>query len=210
MRVVCISDTHGHFPVVPRGDVLVHTGDYSKGRGSHTETLQFYRWLGSLPFEYIVTTPGNHDIIEQDEPDLCAEIALNNNVYRLVDQSVTVNGLKFYGSPWQPSFGHSWAFNLPRGSDAIKKKWSEIPKDTNVLLTHGPPEGILDLTRRLDHAGCSDLANRALGLLDLKLHVFGHIHESYGMMMYGPATFVNASTCSLRYTPDHEPIVIDL
>ena len=210
MRIVCISDTHGHFPSLPEGDVLVHTGDYSSGRGSPEETLAFYRWIGSQPFDRVFTVPGNHDLKEETMPNWCAEVARNNMVSRLVDQAWHFNGINFYGSPWQPSFGHGWAFNLPRYGGELRDKWKAIPDSTDVLLTHGPLFSVLDLTRRLDNAGCKDLGYRVQELAQLKLHVFGHIHESYGETIIGKTHFVNASSCDLRHKLVNLPIVIDL
>lgn len=57
----------------------------------------------------------------------------------LEDQSVEINGVKIYGSPWQPLY-HDWAFQLEKG-EQIKRMWDLIPPDVDVLLTHGPPTG---------------------------------------------------------------------
>ncbi len=55
----------------------------------------------------------------------------------LEDSSITLYGINIYGSPWQPFFCN-WAFNLPRGEE-LASKWSAIPQETDVLLTHGAP-----------------------------------------------------------------------
>jgi len=90
---------------------------------------------------------------------------------------VIIEGVKFYGSPWQPRF-FDWAFNLDRGEE-IKKKWDLIPMDTDVLITHGPPYGILDLTHEGEKVGCEELMKAVLRVQP-KIHIFGHIHEAYG------------------------------
>lgn len=212
MRIVCISDTHGYFPKLPEGDVLVHTGDYSAGRGSKEETLAFYRWIGGQPFDYLLTVPGNHDLVEERDQHWCGQVAANQNVIRLVDEAVTLEGINFYGSPYQPAFGYGWAFNLPRSGTKLYYKWNAIPDNTDVLLTHGPPYGVLDLTRRMDHAGCEVLDIRVQELMrsQLKLHVFGHIHESCGETYVGATHFVNASSRSIKYNIGHPPIVVDI
>jgi Icc-related predicted phosphoesterase len=114
-------------------------------------------------------------------------------------------------SPWQPEFG-AWAFNLKRNSKEIRSIWEKIPINTDILITHGPPYGILDLSVGKDHAGCQALYER-VRVIKPKLHVFGHIHEAYGKQQGGKqqsTIFVNASTCSIRYQPVQAPIVIEL
>ena len=121
-----------------------------------------------------------------------------------------LEGLKFWGSPWTPVF-FNWAFNLERG-DAIAERWGRIPDDTDVLITHGPPAGILDKIispTGIICPGCDDLAERVAGL-SLKLHIFGHIHEGYGQEQIGDCLHVNASTCNDSFKPLNPPIVIDL
>ncbi len=119
-------------------------------------------------------------------------------------------GIKFYGSPHQPAYGQGWAFNMERNSEEIRSKWSAIPDDTDVLITHGPPLGFQDLCSNGDHGGCEDLLKEVVGRIKPKYHVFGHIHEAYGMASNGETTFVNASTCTLEgYEPINFPIVID-
>jgi Icc-related predicted phosphoesterase len=122
-----------------------------------------------------------------------------------------IDGLKIYGSPWQPRF-FDWAFNLNRGPE-MAEKWKLIPDETNILITHGPPNGILDEVPRAygsENAGCEELRKRIQDLPDLKLHVFGHIHCGYGMHKEAGVTFINASNCDESYKPSQPPIVIDL
>ncbi|MCU0866457.1 MAG: metallophosphoesterase, partial [Planctomycetes bacterium] len=125
----------------------------------------------------------------------------------LEDSEVTVDGVRIWGSPWQPWF-YDWAFNLERGP-AIAAKWDRIPAGIDVLVTHGPPAGILDRTDQGDAVGCADLL-AAVRRVRPKLHVFGHIHEAYGTLEQDGVRFVNASNCSVRYRPVQPPIVVDL
>ncbi len=135
-----------------------------------------------------------------------AEALLDGCGY-LRDGAVTIEGVAFYGSPWQPAF-LGWAFNLDRG-EALAAKWRAIPDDTDVLITHGPPAGIGDLCSNGDHAGCSDLLARVREVKP-RYHLFGHIHEGYGVYPEGETTFVNASICTASYQPTQAPIVVDL
>jgi Icc-related predicted phosphoesterase len=87
--------------------------------------------------------------------------------------------------------------------------WARIPETTDVLLTHGPPMGILDRTSRGERVGCEAL-REAVARVRPRLHVFGHIHEAYGTHEEAGTLFVNPSTCTLRYRPTQAPIVVEL
>jgi Icc-related predicted phosphoesterase len=189
-RIVCVSDTHARhrLTAVPGGDVLVHAGDLTR-RGKLEDVEEFDRWLGTLPHPVKVVICGNHDFCFQDRP---AEArALVRNATYLEDSGCEAGGLTFWGSPWQPWFG-GWAFNLPRGEE-LARVWAKIPDRVDVLLTHGPPEGILDRTNHGENAGCADLLRRVYEVRP-RLHVFGHIHEAAGRLDADGTVFVNASS----------------
>jgi hypothetical protein len=114
--------------------------------------------------------------------------------------------IKIYGTPWQPWF-HDWAFNVAR--DKISPYWDKIPLDTDILITHGPPMGILDLTLYGDTPGCASLLTY-VEKIKPALHVFGHIHEAYGTTRQADTMFVNASVCTRRYIPSNKPVIVDL
>ncbi|MDM7921771.1 MAG: metallophosphatase domain-containing protein [Pyrinomonadaceae bacterium] len=214
MRVVCISDTHNcsEQVSVPDGDLLIHSGDATIN-GTHDEISRFAEWFTSLPHRNKIFVAGNHDwLFERDNE--AARLMLGNSVIYLQDSSAVVEGMKVYGSPWQPRF-YDWAFNLSRGP-ALAEKWSMVPDDVEILVTHGPPNGILDEVPRvwgIENTGCEELRKRVdeiVGRGSLKLHVFGHIHCGYGVKRIGEVTFVNASTCDEGYEPTQHPIVIDI
>lgn len=190
MRIVCVSDTHSfhHKTVVPDGDVLLYAGDITL-RGELDAVESFDRWLGVLPHKHKVVICGNHDFCFQEEPAKARRL-ITNAIY-LEDSAVEIAGIKIYGSPWQPYYG-GWAFNLQRGPQ-LAEKWALIPGDTQILITHGPPEGVLDLTHRGEAVGCADLLKRVREIKP-RLHVFGHIHEAAGRIDQDGITFVNAST----------------
>lgn len=206
MRLVCISDTHSmHRQVsVPDGDVLIHAGD-CLGVGTLEELEDLDNWFSEQPHRHKILIAGNHDWCLQDEP-ADAEALIRNAIY-LRDRSINIEGVKFWGSPWTPIF-FDWAFNLERGT-AIAERWAQIPSDTDVLITHGPPAGILDQVNESLAVGCGDLA-RELERLTLKLHIFGHIHESYGQQTLNDCRYINASTCTGQYKPLNPPIVVDI
>mmetsp|Transcript_16731 Transcript_16731/g.18126 ORF Transcript_16731/g.18126 Transcript_16731/m.18126 type:complete len:280 (-) Transcript_16731:178-1017(-) len=123
------------------------------------------------------------------------------------DEASEFPPLKVYGSPWQPEF-FSWAFNLTRGPE-LAEKWAMIPTDTDVLITHGPPHGILDKTSDKVNAGCEELSKLFdTGVISPRIHIFGHIHEGYGATRVGGTVYCNASTCTLSYRPTNKPIVL--
>lgn len=205
MRIVFISDTHlQHAFTVPDGDVLVHCGDFTM-KGSAGEIQGFDEWLQELPHKYKVVIAGNHDIGFEECPE-AAQRLLKTPIY-LQDSSITIEGVKFYGSPWQPWF-YDWAFNLPRGP-ALAAKWDLIPSDVDVLITHGPPSGILDVNLHGEHCGCEDLLG-AVKRIKPKIHAFGHIHYGHGVVRVENTLFINASICNERYLPWQNPIVVDI
>lgn len=215
MRIVCISDTHNcnEQISVPDGDLLIHSGDATVN-GTEAEIAAFADWFIRLPHERKFFVAGNHDwLFERDNARAGAMIA-DASVTYLQDSAIEIGGLKIYGSPWQPRF-YDWAFNLDRG-EQMAAKWRMIPDEVDILITHGPPNGILDAVPRAwgtDHAGCEELRKKtdeltALGRL--KLHIFGHIHCGYGTVVQNDVRFVNASICDEQYLPTQAPIVVDI
>ena len=156
MRLVLISDTHNRQDQlrVPDGDVLVHAGDFTMS-GTEKEIAAFGAWLGAQRHAHKVLIAGNHDRLFESDPERARSL-IPRDVHYLRDSEVTIEGIRFYGAPWQPWF-LDWAFNVPRGP-AIAAKWALIPSGIDVLVTHGPPQGTADLTSRGEHVGCADLA----------------------------------------------------
>jgi len=189
-RIVAIADTHNRHAQLelPDGDVLIHAGDMT-GRGTPRELEQVADWLRAQPHRHKVVIAGNHDFALQRQP---AEArALFHGLHFLEDSEVTVEGLRIWGSPWQPWF-HDWAFNLRRGPE-IDAKWQLIPEGVEVLVTHGPPHGYGDIVYRGERVGCEDLT-RQLDRVRPRLHLFGHIHEDKGEWQRGPTRIVNCTT----------------
>lgn len=190
VRLVCMADTHGqhHRLAVPDGDVLIHAGDLTP-RGTRPQLEEVAGWLRSLPHRHKVVIAGNHDFLLEEKP---AEArALFEGLTYLKDEALEVEGLRLWGSPWQPWF-HQWAFNLHRGAD-LDAKWRLIPEGVDVLVTHGPPAGMGDLCFDGRRVGCEDLL-RHLTRVKPRLHLFGHIHEDRGEWQLGPTRVVNVTT----------------
>lgn len=214
MRIVCISDTHNctNEIVVPEGDILIHSGDATI-TGTVEEVKRFNEWFAGLPHKHKIFVAGNHDWLFEKNNEL-ARRSLDPSIIYLQDSSTEIDGLRIYGSPWQPRF-YDWAFNLMRGSE-IAEKWRLIPDDIDILITHGPPHLILDAVPTRfgeENAGCEELRKRVEQIAEqkkLKLHIFGHIHCGYGIHEEFGVKFVNASTCDESYSPVQLPVVVDL
>jgi len=191
VRLVAVADTHLYHDelVVPEGDVFVHAGDLCRA-GEPGELEAAARWIRALPHPTKIVVAGNHDIAFESQPERAREI-LGPEVVYLEEAGTRVEGLKFWGSPWQPEFNH-WAFNLPRGA-ALAEKWALIPEDVDVLVTHGPPFGIGDRGPTAGRLGCEELLARVTKVRPL-VHLFGHIHQDGGVWQREETCFANVTT----------------
>jgi len=233
MRIVCISDTHGlhkimeNFSPLPKGDILIHAGDCTNV-GKQKEVEEFVYWFQNIEgFDTKIFIAGNHDFAfeKRNQPHhkgdfhwydhlMNEENLSQSNVAYLEDSEFVIEypefsrPIKFYGSPWQPEF-YNWAFNLPRQGKELEEKWNAIPDDTDILITHGPPNGCRDHVPTNLQVGCELLRFRVEQINPL-INVFGHIHHAYGAAYIKDTLFVNASICTERYTPTNKPIVIDV
>ena len=204
MKIVIISDTHNQLSKmnIPDGDILIHAGD-ATGRGREYEIEDFNAELGALPHKVKIFVPGNHDWLFQTNETKARSLMTNAIV--LIDELIEINGLKIYGSPWQPRF-YDWAFNVNRG-DAIAQKWASIPEGLDILITHGPAFGILDDTINGMRVGCEELYKKIFEVKP-KYHVSGHIHFGYGMRELDGITFINASNLGEDYRYHNKPIQV--
>lgn len=211
MKLVCISDTHCQHNKIdlPEGDILIHSGDISY-RGEKHEIENFAKWFVEQPFEHKILVAGNHDWMFEKDPEQAQKILDNaGDIIYLNDSGIEINGIKFWGSPVQPEFCN-WAFNRKRGKE-INEHWLKIPEDTDVLITHGPPMGILDSTHMTrGPVGCSDLFDHIMKRVKPQYHIFGHIHEGHGTKEFNGVKFVNASLLTDYYNFEYEPIVVDI
>jgi Icc-related predicted phosphoesterase len=216
LKIVAISDVHErwHNLVIPECDVLLSCGDYSY-RGSPQVVREFHKWLDKQNARYIVSVQGNHELWVESNFNLAKQIAMDEcpEIIFIDEGAFEIDGVKFYGSAIQPWF-HSWAWNRHPGE--IKKHWDAIPDDTQVLLTHSPPYGILDRTCYADGTvkeiplGCPQLLTRINQLKDLKLHFFGHIHFEGGQQKeVNGVKYFNAAICDEAYSPSNPITVVD-
>jgi Icc-related predicted phosphoesterase len=206
LRLVLLSDTHEiHREVdVPDGDIFIHAGDFTMFSESMEAVVDFNDWLGELPHRHKIVVPGNHEYFLEADP---SERLMLDNAVVLINEGTEIEGLRIWGSPVTPLYGG--AFGLSSAKDR-KRLYAQIPQDINVLITHGPPFGILDTAPISGlHEGCRELLD-AVDLVRPKLHVFGHIHTAYGVFRTEHTTFVNASRLGLDNDPDKAPFVFEL
>ena len=209
MKLVIISDTHNkHGEMeIPEGDVLIHAGD-STNWGDMKHLTNFMEWFNGLDFDHKIMISGNHDTMFQNQQSDKLKKIIGNDAIYLEDDSVTIDGVNFYGSPWTPWYG-DWAFTV-RSIGERERIWKKIPDDTDVLITHGPPFGILDRSGfSMEHVGCAALLSRVKKIKP-KVHVFGHIHFDYGEEEQDGIRFVNASMVGEDRLLSNEPIVLDI
>ncbi len=204
IRVVCISDTHelhrGLF--VPNGDLLIHAGDFTFW--NHTSKIQdFNDWLGKLPHPHKVVIPGNHDRAFAQDKRQRAKIT---NAVLLINEGATICGLNIWGSPVTCD-DTAYGYSQPEDRAAL---YETIPANTDILVTHGPPYGVLDHEPGSDERqGCLEL-RKAVMRVQPRLHVFGHVHTGYGVMPTKSTLFVNASLLGLAGDLENRPIAMDI
>jgi len=217
-RITCISDTHNKHKqldgFLPGGDILLHAGD-STGRGYKKEIENFLGWYDGLnQYDFKLFIAGNHDFGFETHPEEVKGILTGyKNIDYLEDELITIeegeptNTINIWGTPWQPEF-YNWAFNVPRGKH-LKQKWDMIPKNTDILLVHGPPYGKLDFVPRSgENVGCDELMLK-IKEIKPKIVVFGHIHEGYGYVFDGDTHYINASVLDGTYLFSNKPLTID-
>jgi len=216
MKIVTLSDLHGHLPEnLPEGDCLVIAGDICPATNHNVAfqakwlEVRFNLWLDFLPYKDIVCIAGNHDWVFEKAPAFVPKL----KCHYLQESSVVINGVKMFGYPHTPVFCN-WAFNRSHGE--LTEIVNKIPEDTDVILSHGPAYGILDsVTDQRWHGtavdlGCKALRKRVDELPNLKLVVCGHIHSAHDMIKRGNTTFVNASYLNESYYPDYSVQVVEI
>jgi Icc-related predicted phosphoesterase len=221
MKFTFISDTHTFEKKIQKhligGDTIVHCGDFMDTGRDLSQLKQFLKWFNGLKnYQDKILIAGNHDRLFQDydEETVFELVSEYEDIIYLQDSGIKyVEGkdiVNIWGSPWQPEF-NGWAFNLPRGGYELEKVWNKIPKNTDLLITHGPPQGILDTSGEpynKNLLGCNLLAKRVKEVKP-KIHVFGHIHGSHGYKFDGHTHYINASMLNERYEVAYKPIHID-
>ena len=214
MRIGVTSDWHGYIPPeIPECDLLLIAGDIgiSERFGYEPEVLlsDWWKWIESQPMP-VVAVAGNHDF----RPEVLRALPWTY----LEDETAEVCGLKIWGTPWSNPFGYGWAFNMTEEDQAENLK--RCPDDVDVIISHGPPYGLRDRTRKYrdnppQNVGSKALRERMRELPELKLVACGHIHTARGVAVAaGPdgrqQQVVNGSLVNESYAVVNPPRVIEL
>lgn len=214
-KITFISDTHGRHDQVriKPCDILIHCGDVTRDTGRKSLT-DFCIWLNRQPAKLKIFIAGNHDGAFEahriDAEDIVQTYA-PGSIYLQESGIENIGGRQIpwvWGSPYTPTFG-DWHFMRQRGED-IKRHWDLIPGGIDILVTHGPPHGIMDWSvYDKIHVGCEELA-KAVEMVKPKIHAFGHIHSCHGVMEKDGVTYINASVINEQYKVAYEPITIEM
>lgn len=189
-KIFHVGDTHTFHNelIVPEVDIMIHSGDATNPKDPYInerEMREFIGWYETVNIEYKIFIAGNHDTSIERKLVVKKDFEKAGIIY-LEHESVEIEGLNIFGSPYTPTFGN-WAFMKAR--EKIDRVWQTIPNNVDVLITHGPPKGILDLSENKNHelefCGCSALRKHVLDRIKPKLMCFGHIHNSQGILNAG-------------------------
>lgn len=201
MKITAISDTHGKHrelrkTEIPEADTIIHAGDFTK-TGTYREAKDFINWFGNLNHKHKILVAGNHDHIMGKNGSRQKKELLNlmeeQGITYLENNSVEIENLKFYGTPYSKIQG-DYVFN---------QEIPEIDQDTDILITHGPVKGILDHTKRDGNVGSEELREE-IGKADPREHIHGHIHEQHGQI----GIHSNVSILNEHYRLTDNPIVL--
>jgi Icc-related predicted phosphoesterase len=209
MKIICISDTHNkHYDLdIPDGDILIHAGDWT-GRGTLPEISSFLAWFEARPHTHKIFIAGNHDIMTEEDQNMFEMLlSEHHGINYLEDSQINVMGLKIWGTPWVSPCGN-WAWSA--NSAEREQKWKMIPDDSDIVISHTPLYKILDKCTNGNHPGCDYLKDHILNRIKPKLHIAGHIHESYGKEQIENTLCLNAALLNERYQVTNKPHIIEL
>ena len=197
MKILHLSDTHNcHHRLrdLPEADVLVHSGDFTM-TGSEAEALDFLNWFCDLPYKHKIFICGNHDeCLYENNVD-----GLDPNVHYLRNSGIEIDGIKFYGVPM--FMNDCITYRQARNYEAI-------PNDTDILITHSPAYGILDFDDDV-HYGSWEILSK-LSTLNLKAHLFGHVHAQHGIESINDTLYSNGAIMNSDYSNFSAPNLITL
>jgi len=216
IRIWAFSDTHElhRSLTIPENiDIAICAGDVSNTNNkiyNTTKVGRFLEWFSSLDnIKHKIFVPGNHDVsIEArlNKPEEFPDITF------LIHKSIKIGAIRIFGSPYTPTFGSGWAYNVDR--DQIGNYWNDIPNGTDILVTHGPPQGILDRTYMGESVGDEALYQKVLEIKPL-YHIFGHIHDNdriknHSSFNGSDTTFLNVSVVNDHYLKANEGMVFEV
>lgn len=223
MKILFLSDSHGwHWDIdIPLGiDMLIFSGDCSNYKDPYrneAEVLDFIDWIEKVDIKHKIWIAGNH--CTSIEKKLVRPKELCKTSIYLEHEMVEIEGLKIFGSPYTKAFG-DWAFNVK--PEKLFKLWESVP-ECDILITHGPPLGILDLSynrqNELEFCGDKSLLKHIPRINPL-INCFGHIHNNSNIQNTGTrvleglrTTFINSALVKDRHFeegPRHNGIILEI
>lgn len=208
MKIVAFSDSHWRLDKleIPPGDVLVFAGDWSQSNGSIMDAIKFAAFVKKVPCKHKIIIAGNHDFCAQSESSIVKQVFSEAGAIYLQDNGCEIGRIKFYGTPWCPEF-MNWAFMKPDYD--LTYVFKKIPTDTDVLITHTPPYGILDKIENRESVG-SHALEETLRRVKPAIHIFGHIHNGYGHEYSDHTIYYNVSVCDDDYNLINKPTIIEV
>jgi len=225
LRCVCISDTHNkHASLdIPPGDVLIHAGDFTWS-GTEKEIDTFLDWLSKQPHQHKIVIAGNHDVgldPEKNSDYTLLEKKIKQHATYLNNELVDISGVSFYGSPISPLREHKLDPKDPHYFDASAfqiastETGEQFPATlgvvgVDVLITHGPGKYLSEVAKLDFEAKGNLILGEIVSMMKPQYHIFGHIHEGYGVVKDKDTTHINASSLTLTMKPLHAPIVFDI
>lgn len=205
MQILAVSDLHGYLPYIPECELLLLGGDYARMRNTDQQrrffTGEFTDWLKQIPAKHIVGIAGNHDFPLKDK-----EFGTSLPWIYLQDKSVDIKGVTIYGTPWTPTF-YDWAFM--DNESGLQERFTNIPSGLDILLSHGPANGVLDKTQEGHNAGSYAL-KMCIGQVKPDSVICGHIHEARGVEEHSGVTYYNVSYVNRSLEPKYNPVNIIL
>lgn len=202
MRILFLSDTHGlhrQLGELPEADVLVHAGDVTR-QGTEVELDDFIDWLAALPYPCKFFLGGNHDDCLYGRP---SQGELPGGVHYLCNQRWQYGGRSFYFLPF---------FRPDEASGEYDRQIDAIPEETDILVSHQPPSGILDAGQVDGRAYSfgSERLRRRVDEVRPQIHLFGHNHNGYGQRRVGQTLFANAALVDHDYRLCRPPMLIEV
>lgn len=208
MRILALSDTHElhrELDRLPESDILIHAGDWTFFSKKLSAIEDFDGWLSEQPVrKRCILSPGNHEFyLEAD----ASRRSLTPSGTVLMEEALSVEGLNIWCSPVTPLYGGAFGISDPAKRAA---HYERIPANTHILVTHGPPYGILDAKAgTTERFGCPELLNAVQRIKPL-VHIFGHVHIGYGILQTADTTFINAAVLGPDGDTKNKPILINL
>jgi hypothetical protein len=222
VKIVAISDLHGHLPPIPPCDLLIIAGDlcpdsYGDARQAreHPDVQEpwlrgpFSEWIASVPLprDRKIATWGNHDFVAEHGAAFARELPLTI----AIDAALDVLGLTIWISPWCNRLPGRWAFM--RDPKELAPIYAGIPAGTDLIVAHQPPRqyGDLEMTRPggFEHVGSIELLD-AVDRVRPQALVCGHIHRSFGMYVHQGISIHNVCVMDEHYQPTHPLTLLDL